>query len=302
MAVVPRKRRQGELLTGVFELLKNHLDGMQAKEVLTRLRSTVPPTPAEASEYPNRPGVVRYDKIVRFSSIPFVKAGWLVKRKGQWSATDEGLKAFSQYAHDPEGFMREAIQRYRQWKKDQPEPADDLSETSDDAAEAVGTLEEAEENAFAEIKDYVDKMAPYDFQDLVAALVSAMGYHVRWIAPPGPDQGIDIVAGVDQLGLSDPRVKVQVKHRTSVASVSDVREFLAVLGQRDVGIYVSTGGFTKDAEELARSHETRRLTLVDLEEFLDLWTSNYIKIDETKRRLLPLKAVFYLSIPGQDLS
>jgi restriction system protein len=84
-------------------------------------------------------------------------------------------------------------------------------------------------------------MAPYDFQDLVAALVSALGYHVRWIAPPGPDQGIDIVAGLDQLGLSDPRLKVQVKHRNAVSSVSDVREFLSVLGQRDVGIFVSTG-------------------------------------------------------------
>jgi restriction system protein len=302
MVEAPRKRRQGELLRGVFELLKDHPEGVPAKEVLTKLRGRVPPTPVEASEYPNRPGVVRYEKIVRFGTIPFVKAGWLVKTKGQWSATEEGLKAFGQYAHDPEGFMREAIKRYRQWKKDQPEPADDLPQASEEAAEAVGTLEEAEESAFAEIKNYVDKMAPYDFQDLVAALVSAMGYHVRWIAPPGPDQGIDIVAGLDQLGLSDPRLKVQVKHRTAVASVSDVREFLSVLGQRDVGIFVSTGGFTKDAQELARTHETRRLTLVDLEEFLDLWTSNYSKIDETKRGLLPLKAVYYLSFPAQDLA
>jgi restriction system protein len=301
MVEAPRKRRQGELLRGVFELLKDHPEGVPAKEVLTKLRGRVPPTPAEASEYPNRPGVIRYDKIVRFGTIPFVKAAWLVKTKGQWSATEEGLKAFGQYAHDPEGFMREAIKRYRQWKKDQPEPADDIPQASDEAAEAVGTLEEAEESAFAEIKNYVDKMAPYDFQDLVAALVSAMGYHVRWIAPPGPDQGIDIVAGLDQLGLSDPRLKVQVKHRTAVSSVSDVREFLSVLGQRDVGIFVSTGGFTKDAQELARTHETRRLTLVDLEEFLDLWTSNYSKIDETKRGLLPLKAVYYLSFPAQDL-
>jgi restriction system protein len=299
MADASGKRRQGELLSGVFQLLSSHSEGLPAKEVLSKLRATVPPTTHEASEYPNRPGVVRYDKIVRFGSIPFVKAGWLVKRKGQWSATEDGLAAFRQYAHDPEGFMREAIKRYRQWKKDQPEPAEDLLQASDEAAEALGTLEEAEESAFAEIKDYVDRMAPYDFQDLVAALVSAMGYHVRWIAPPGPDQGIDIIAGLDQLGLSDPRVKVQVKHRTAVASVSDVREFMAVLGQRDVGIYVSTGGFTKDAMELARSHETRRLTLVDLEELLDLWASNYTKIEEIKRRLLPLKAVYYLSLLAQ---
>ena len=266
-----------------------------------KLRDVVPPTAFEDADYPSKPGVKRFDKIVRFTSINFVKAGWLVKTKGQWSITEQGIAAYRQYQHDPEALMREAVKRYRQWRRDQPEPVDQGGGSSVEAAEAVATLEEAEESAFAEIKDYVDKMAPYDFQDLVAALVSAMGYHVRWIAPPGPDQGIDIIAGLDQLGLSDPRVKVQVKHRTSVASVSDVREFLAVLGQRDVGIFVSSGGFTKDAEELVRTHETRRLTLVDLEELLKLWTSNYSKIDETKRRLLPLTAVFYLSLPTQDL-
>jgi len=295
------RKRSGELLVGVMKLLSAQPEGMPAKEVLAKLKDVVQPTAFEAADYPNKPGVKRFDKIVRFTSINFVKAGWLVKTKGQWSITDQGIAAYKQYQHDPEALMREAVKRYRLWRRDQPEPADQGKGSSVELAEAVATLEEAEESAFAEIKDYVDKMAPYDFQDLVAALVSAMGYHVRWIAPPGPDQGIDIIAGLDQLGLSDPRVKVQVKHRTSVASVSDVREFLAVLGQRDVGIFVSSGGFTKDAEELVRTHETRRLTLVDLEELLNLWTSNYSKIEETSRRLLPLTAVYYLSLPAQDL-
>jgi restriction system protein len=53
-------------------------------------------------------------------------------------------------------------------------------------------------------------MAPYDFQDLVAALLEAIGYHVLWVAPPGPDKGVDIIAGSDQLGIEDPRINVQV--------------------------------------------------------------------------------------------
>jgi restriction system protein len=137
-------------------------------------------------------------------------------------------------------------------------------------------------------------MAPYDFQDLVAGLVEAAGYRIQWIAPPGPDRGIDIVASPDQLGITEPRIKVQVKHRTSTADVADLRAFMAVLGDRDVGIYVSTGGFTRDAVSEARSHATRRLTLLDTEQLLDLWVSNYANLDETKRQLLPLKAVYYL--------
>jgi len=268
MAEITRKR-QGELLAGVFQLLTEQPgDGLPAKEVLARLRAEVPPTPFEASDYPNRPGVNRYEKIVRFSTIPFVKAGWLTKSKGQWSVTDEGSAAFARLDHDPEAFMREAVAHYLQWKKGQPEATDEI-ET--EAVAVAGSYEEAEEAAFSEIKAYVDRMAPYDFQDLVAALLEAMGYHVLWVAPPGPDKGVDIIAGSDQLWIEDPRIKVQVKHRGgSTTDVGDLRAFMAVLGARDVGIFVSTGAFTRDAWSEARTHETRKLTLIDLERLLDL--------------------------------
>jgi restriction system protein len=293
MAQITRQR-QGELVAGVFKLLANRPDGVPAKDVLAALREIVPATPFEAAEYPNRPGVVRYHKIVRFSTIPFVKAAWLVKTKGRWLATESGMSAYKQHESDPKAFMLEAVGHYRQWKKEQPEETDSETQVAEDAAESVGTLEEAQEQAFAEIKDYLDEMAPYDFQDLVAGLVEAAGYRIQWIAPPGPDRGIDIVASPDQLGITEPRIKVQVKHRTAAADVGDLRAFMAVLGDKDVGIYVSTGGFTRDAISEARSHVTRRLTLLDTEQLLDLWVSNYAKLDETKRLLLPLKPVYYL--------
>ncbi len=143
------------------------------------LRTIVPPTAFESSEYESRPGVVRYDKIVRFSTIAPVKAGWLVKSKGTWSVTDEGTAALARHPHDPKGFMLEADQLYREWRKGQPEPAVEVEGTDADAAEASASLEEAEESAFGEIRAHVDRMAPYDFQDLVAALLRAMGYHVQ---------------------------------------------------------------------------------------------------------------------------
>lgn len=78
----------------MFEILLEHPDGMSAREVLARLRERISPTPFEGSQYPNRPGVVRYEKIVRFATIAFVKAGWLAKARGTWSVTDEGREAY----------------------------------------------------------------------------------------------------------------------------------------------------------------------------------------------------------------
>jgi restriction system protein len=292
------KRRQGEMLAGVFQVLQKHPDGLAAKDVLRQVSEIVPPTPFEATYYPNRPGVRRYEKIIRFSTIAPVKAGWLVKTKGTWTATDEGLAAFSKAGSDVESWFRAAEAKYREWEKDQPEPdtAPGVNETEIDDAAVTATFEEATEAAIADIRAHVEAMSPYDFQDLVAALLEAMGYRVLWVAPPGPDRGIDILAGSDPLGVQDPRIKVQVKHRfTSATDVSDLRAFMAVLGPRDVGIFVSAGGFTKAARDEARNHETRRLTLLDLEQLLDLWISHYGRITEDKKIMLPLRPVYYLA-------
>lgn len=291
-------RRQGELLAGVFRVLQKHPDGLAAKDVLRQVSELVPPTPFEAAEYPNRPGVRRYEKIIRFSTVPFVKAGWLVKTKGTWAATEQGLAAFDEAGSDVESWVRAAAAKYREWKKDQPGPdaGPDVDEAEMEDAAVTTTFEEATEAAFADIRAHVEAMSPYDFQDLVAALLEAMGYRVLWVAPPGPDRGVDILAGSDPLGVQEPRIKVQVKHRFSSATdVADLRAFMAVLGARDVGIFVSAGGFTKAARDEARNHETRRLTLLDLEQLLELWIGHYGKIAEDKKLMLPLRPVYYLA-------
>lgn len=151
----------------------------------------------------------RYEKTIRFATITSVKAGWLVKSGGSWSLTEEGRQAYRSFS-DPEAFEREAVRGYRAWEKEQQPEQAEIEETSD-VADSTGTLEEAQDSAWAEIRAYLTTMPPYDFQRLVAALLKAMGYYVDWIAPPGPDGGIDLIAHTDPLGTTGPRIKVQVK-------------------------------------------------------------------------------------------
>jgi len=299
MAEITR-RRVGELQRGVFKILLDHPDGLPAKELLRKLETVVPPTEFEKAEYAKRPGVRRFEKMVRFATIGPVKAGWLVKSKGRWYLTEEGRKAYKQIP-DPEKFAREATRLYRQWRASQPEAIAELGEETSEAVESLeradagSTVEEAEETAWTEIEQYLQAINPYDLQKLVAGLLRAMGYHVSWIAPPGPDKGIDILAHNDPLGTSTPRIKVQVKRRADKISVDGLRSFMAMLGEQDVGIFVSTGGFTSDAASEARTKETRKLTLVDLEKLVELWVEHYDKIAESDKVLLPLKPVYYLA-------
>jgi restriction system protein len=299
MAEITRKR-VGELQRGVFKILLDCPDGLPAKEVLHRLEQVVQPTDFEKSDYPKHPGIRRFEKMARFATIGPVKAGWLVKSKGRWYLTAEGIKAYNQITN-PEKFNAEARRLYLQWRASQPEAITELEEGGSEgagplekAAEA-STFEEAEETAWEEIEQYVQAINPYDLQKLVAALLRAMGYHVSWIAPPGPDKGIDILAHNDPLGTSTPRIKVQVKRRADRIRVDDLRSFMAILGEQDVGIFVSTGGFTSDAESEARTKETRKLTLVNLEKLVELWIEHYDKVAESEKLLLPLKPVYYLA-------
>jgi restriction system protein len=286
-------RRQGELLRGIFGVLKDAPEGLPAAQVLKAVEQTVPPTSFEASFYESNPSVRRYEKIVRFSTIGAVKAGWLVKEKGQWSLTGEGRNAYAEFS-DPEAFYVETSRLYRAWKKAQPVEVDGDHEGE---VATAATLEEAEEAAWSEIRDYLLAMPPYDFQELVGALLRAMGYYVLWTAPPGPDRGIDLIAYTDPLGTTNPRIKVQVKrHADTKIAVDGLRAFLAVLGDQDVGIFISTGGFTSEAEREARSQEKRRLTLIDLGRLLDLWVEHYKRLDEEDRLRLPLRPVYFLNL------
>ncbi len=288
-------RRRGELVRGVFEVLMDKPDGVPAAQVLKAVEQTVPPSEFERATYPRNPSVRRYEKTIRFATITSVKAGWLVRSGGSWSLTEDGRQAYRSFT-DPEAFEREANLRYRAWEKERrPEPAE--MEESSEVAESTGTLEEAQDSAWAEIRGYLTTMPPYDFQRLVAALLKAMDYYVDWIAPPGPDGGIDLIAHTDPLGTTGPRIKVQVKRRdTEKVSAESLRAFMAVLGDQDVGIYISAAGFSAQAEREARSQEKRRLKLIDLERFVELWVQHMQGLPDPDRRRLPLKPVYFLAV------
>jgi restriction system protein len=287
------RRRVGELVRGVFKVLLPHPDGLPAKTVLSEVQSVVPPSDFENTMYPTQPNVRRYEKIIRFSTINAVKAGWLLKGKGIWSLTEEGRQAYKNHA-DPEEFSKRATQLYKKWKQEQPELPEEIDAVADESSGIATTIEEAEEAAWSQIESHLTQMNPYDFQNLVAGLLRGMGYHIAWIAPPGPDRGTDVIAHNDPLGVTGPRIKVQVK-RSGKMTVTEIRSFLAVLADSDVGLFVSSGGFTKEAEGEARHQEKRRIMLIHLERLFDLWVEHYQRIPEESRALLPLRAVHFLA-------
>ena len=216
------------------------------------------------------------------------------KNKGVWTITDEGKTAVSAL-RDPEALWDAGWRLYQAWKKAQP--VDEAAEEVDEEPESASTTLGSRGGGLDRHPGYLAGMPPYEFQELVADLLRAMGYYVDWVAPPGADGGIDVIAYADPLGTAGPRVKVQVKRRASKSTADDMRSFLAVLGEQDSGLFVSTGGFTSEAQREVRAQEKRRVVLVDDTRLVELWIEHYSRLDDEARQRLPLRPIYFLSPP-----
>lgn len=290
------KRRTGELLRKVSQILLDKEEGLHVREIFRKIQESTELSEFELGYYPSSPDSPRFMYLIRFSTISMVKGGWLVKNKGIWTLTEEGKKAYHHF-QDPEVYCLEVNRLYKEWEKSQPqeEPIDEIPDDETPASATV-TYEEAQEKSWDQIREYIKNLGPYEFQSLVADLLSAIGYQVDWIAPRGPDGGVDIIAFMDPLGAKSPRVKVQVKHQiTTSINAAELRSFFSVIGNDNVGIFVSSGGFTKDAEIEARSQESRKVTLINLDKLFELWVKYYDQLSQDARQRLPIKPIYFLA-------
>lgn len=171
-------------------------------------------------------------------------------------------------------------------------PAEDPSALDAIETEQVEDLyKDIQGKGFEFIKDKVNLLDWEEMQELVAGLLRAMGYKTR-ISPNGADRGKDIVASPDGLGFEDPRIVVEVKHRGAAMGSQEIRSFLGGRHANDKGLYVSTGGFTKDARYEAE-RASIPLTLMDLDDLVKSLLDHYEKMDIDMQRLIPLRKVYW---------
>ena len=84
----------------------------------------------------------------------------------------------------------------------------------------------------------------HDLSRLVDAVLRAEGY-ITEFSTPGPDGGVDILAGGGTLGFQEPRLCVQVKSSQSPADVTILRALQGTMQnfKANQGLLVSWGGF-----------------------------------------------------------
>jgi restriction system protein len=293
---ISRSRNLGvKLIFAALQLLKENGGQLPGRDVLTAVEKRVSLDDWARETY-EKSGYVRWQSILHFYSIPCIKAGYLVKKKGVWYLTPEGDNAL---LLGDVGLFKAANLAYRKWKEENA-PADDAEEQD----VAIGgkqseeaTIHEIEQLAIDGLKKQINSKNPYEFQDLVAVLLRGMGYFTPYVAPQGKDGGIDVIAYRDPLGTMSPRIKVQIKHRGSSTAVQEVRQLMGLLHKDgDVGMFVSSGGFTPDAKATARSSPVH-VELIDLDRFIALWQDFYPKLADEDKAALPLVPIYFYAPP-----
>ena len=167
-----------------------------------------------------------------------------------------------------------------------------LPGTDEEEDELEESREVTESTAHELIKDQVVALDDAQLEQLSAALLRAMGYRTR-VTPKGADRGVDVLASPDGLGFQEPRIKVEVKHRQkSQMSAPDLRSFIGGLRDGDCGLYVSTGGFTKEARYEAERSKIP-ITLLDLDDLVRTIVAHYEAFDINGRALLPLVRLYW---------
>ena len=160
------------------------------------------------------------------------------------------------------------------------------------AAETEQAKRSLQEQAHERLKDRVALLDYSDMQELLAAVLRGMGFRTT-VSPTGPDRGVDVLASPDGLGLQEPRIKCEVKHRKKTQmGAPEIRSFIGGLRAGDKGLYLSTGGFTKEARyEAERS--AIPMKLLDLDDLALLIETHYSNFDAEGRALLPLTRIYW---------
>lgn len=165
--------------------------------------------------------------------------------------------------------------------------------SDDDAADGLDI--DLEENAFQEIADkIIRKYAGHGLAKIVAAILEAKGF-TTYVSPPGPDNGVDILASQGSLGFDPPRICVQVKSGDTPLDRATHDQLIGAMSNHkaDYGMLVSWGGFKNTIRKEEANHFFK-VRLWTHKEIVQEFLRHYADLPEEIREAIALKQIWII--------
>lgn len=147
-------------------------------------------------------------------------------------------------------------------------------------------VKEINESLRSELLDYLTKVDPYRFEQIVLDLLHAMGYggskeEAAKATKKSNDEGIDGIINEDRLGLDV--IYVQAKRWQNTIGRKEIQSFVGALAgqQASKGIFITTSGFADTAIKYATT-VIQKVILIDGQRLADLMIEQNIGLSITQ--------------------
>lgn len=221
----------------------------------------------------------------------YLKKAGLVEstKRSYFKITDLGLEILKKNPAEINIKFLEQFPQFIEFRKKRDD-VDEVEEHQELKNDTSKTPQEMLEYGYQKIKkdlaqeviDIVKSCSPRFFEKLVVELLLKMGYGGslkdagKAIGQSG-DGGIDGIIKEDKLGLDV--IYIQAKRWEAVVGRPEIHKFVgALVGQRaKKGVFITTSGFTKEAQEYAKTIE-QKVILIDEDSLAQLMIENNIGV------------------------
>jgi len=168
-----------------------------------------------------------------------------------------------------------------------------IEATKEDEENPTPDLEELATN---QVRDIIStKYKGHELAWLVAVILEAQGFKTK-VSPPGRDGGVDITASSGFLGLSEPKLCIQVKSQDNPVDIGVYRELRDKTSKIKAthGLLVSWEGFKNSVTQEAKD-DVFLIQLWSSNELIEELLKNYQKLSPEIKATIPLKQIWVMT-------
>jgi restriction system protein len=172
-----------------------------------------------------------------------------------------------------------------------PEPPAEVAAGPEDAPTAERITELTRDYI---LETFNTDLKGHPFAQFCGWLLEALGYAAQ-VGRPGTDQGVDIIATEDPLGVKRPLLKVQCKSGAGAVGSPEVQALNGTLAESELGLFIAVGDFTAQARQVASGMPKMRL--IGPDDLVDLILDHYGDLADEAKEALRLRRVW---VPDRD--